>query len=142
MSTYATSKHTSKVVTLVKSMSFADIFRSLGLETVVSPKSATMSYILRYVRSMSSTRGAEIESVHRLMEDSVEALEFRVKEEIDGITGIPLKELELKSGMLVACIVRGEEIIIPSGDDMILSSDNVIIVTAKAQIKGIKEILK
>ena len=142
LSMFAESKSSGKVVTLIRAMSYIDLFRSIGLESIVSPKSATMSYILRYVRSMNNTRGADIESVHKLMEDKAEALEFLVKENIDGITEIPLKELKLRSGLLIACIVHQDQIIIPSGDDLISRGDTVIVVTAQAQIKGIKDILK
>ena len=142
LSMFAESKSSGKVVTLIRAMSYIDLFRSIGLESIVSPKSATMSYILRYVRSMNNMRGADIESVHKLMEDKAEALEFLVKENIDGITGIPLKELKLRSGLLIACIVHQDQIIIPSGDDLISRGDTVIVVTAQAQIKGIKDILK
>lgn len=142
ISMFAKSKQASKVVTLVNTMSYIDLFRSVGLDSIVSPKSATMSNILRYVRSFSSTRGAEIESVHKLMGDRVEALEFRVKEDVEGITNVPLKDLELRPGMLIACIVHKDEIVIPTGDDVVYNGDTVIVVTTEAQIKGIKEILK
>ena len=123
-------------------MSFIDLFKGVGLDSIVSPKSSTASYILRYVRSMANARGAEIESLHRLMDDRVEALEFIIKENIDGLTDIPLKELKLRQGVLIACIVHGDNVVIPSGNDAIHRGDTVIVVTTAAQIKGIGEILK
>ena len=91
---------------------------------------------------MSNVRGSEIESLHKLLEGKVEALEFRIKESIDDLTGIPLKDLQLQDGVLIACIVRKDKIIIPSGDDFIERDDTVITVTTETQIKGIKEILR
>ena len=123
-------------------MSFVDLFKGVGLDSIVSPKSSTASYILRYVRSLANAYGAEIESLHRLLDDKVEALEFIIKENIDGLTEIPLKELKLRSGVLVACIVRRDSVIIPSGNDIIRRGDNVIVITMAAQIKDIGEILK
>jgi trk system potassium uptake protein TrkA len=76
------------------------------------------------------------------MDERIEMLEFRVKKDIEGITEIPLKKLRQRPGILIACIVRNNQIIIPYGDDEIHSGDTVIIVTAQGQIKGIKDILR
>ena len=142
VSMYAKSQGTGKIITNISTMAYIDLFRGLGLDSIVSPKSSTVSHIIRFVRSMANVRGSEIESLHRLLEDKVEALEFRIKEDISGITSIPFKELKIRSGVLVACIFRNENMIIPSGDDFMLKGDTVIVVTTESQIKGIKEILK
>ena len=142
VSMYAKTQGADKIITMIRAMSFIDLFKGVGLDSIVSPKSSTASYILRYVRSMANARGAEIESLHRLMDDRVEALEFIIKENIDGLTDIPLKELKLRGGVLIACIVHGDNVVIPSGNDAIHRGDTVIVVTTAAQIKGIGEILK
>ena len=139
---YAKTKHVHKVVTLIGAMSYIELFREAGLESIVSPQAVTTVNILRYVRSMANVRGSEIESLHRLMEDHVEALEFLIKDDIDGFTDVPLKDMKLKSGVLLACIVHGDKVIIPNGNDMVQRGDTVIVVTTEGQIKGIKEILK
>ena len=96
----------------------------------------------RLIRAMANVRGSEIESLHRLLEDKVEALEFLIKEDIKDLTDLPFKDLKIRTGVLVACIERKEKIIIPTGDDCIEKGDTVIVVTTLPQIKGIKEILK
>jgi len=142
VSMYAKTKHVHKVVTLIGAMSYIDLFREAGLESIVSPQAVTTVNILRYVRSMANVRGSEIESLHRLMENHVEALEFLIKGDIEGFTNVSLKDMKLKSGVLLACIVHGDKVIIPSGNDMVQRGDTVIVVTTEGQIKGIKEILK
>ena len=121
---------------------YLELFKGLGLDSIVSPKFSTASYITKFVRGMSNVRGSEIESLHKLCDEKVEALEFLIKENINELTGVPLKELKLRSGVLIACIVRKDKIIIPTGDDFIERGDTVIIVTTATQIKGIKEILR
>ena len=79
---------------------------------------------------------------HRLLDDKVESLEFIIKDNIDGLTEIPLKELKLAQGVLIACIVRKDDVIIPSGGDVIRRGDTVIVITMADQIKDIGEILK
>ena len=142
VSMYAKRLNSNKIITMIKNTSYAELFKSLGLDSIVSPNSSTASHILRFVRSMAGTSGSEIESLYKLMDDKVEALEFRVKDDIDELTGVSLKSLKLKSGILIACIVRGDKVIIPSGLDVIEKGDTVIIVTTSGKIKEIKEILK
>lgn len=142
VSMYAKTRNTKKIITMIRTITYVEMFKGVGLDSIVSPKSSTADYILRYVRSMANVRGSEIESLHKLLNDRVEALEFLVKENIDGLTGIPLKKLSLRPNVLVACTVRNNTVLIPTGDDMLQIGDTVIIVTTENQIKGLKEILK
>lgn len=142
ISMYAKTQKTHKVITMISTISYIELFKGVGLDSIVSPKSSTASSILHYVRSMADAQGAEMESLHKLMDDKVEALEFIIKRDMEDFTGIPLKELKLRQGVLIACIVRDGRIIIPSGNDAIMCGDTVIIITTEGQIKGIKEILK
>lgn len=142
VSMYAGTKARGKIITKINAMSYIELFRGVGLQSIVSPQSSTATDIIRYVRSMANVREAtEIESLHRFMEDRVEALEFVIKKDIDGITGIPLKQLRPRAGVLIACIVRRDRVIIPSGDDEMQRGDAVIVVTTQGQMKGIKDIL-
>lgn len=140
-SLYAKAQGVPKVVTMVKHESYLDIFKSAGLDTIVSPKSSTVTNIVRYLRSMARARDAEIESLHRFMDDKVEALEFAVKEEIEGITCVPLRELSCRAGVLIACIVHRGETVIPNGNDMIMPGDTVIVVTAGGKLNRMKDIV-
>ncbi len=143
VSMYAKTQNVRKVVTMISSMPYIDFFRGVGLESIVSPKSSTTAFILRYVRGMANTRGdAEIESLHRLMDGQAEALEFVIKEDIAGLTDIPLKSLRSRRGVLIACIARKDEILFPAGDDTIRGGDTVIVISAGGKIKSIKDILE
>lgn len=144
VSLYAKNKGAKKIVTLISSMSYIDLFKDMGLDTIISPKTSTASYILRYVRSMSNAIGSDIESLYMIMEGKAEAIEFKVKENIENLTLVPLKELgpKLKKGVLIACIARDGKVIISTGNDFIAPGDTVIVVTTVTQINGIKEILK
>ncbi len=141
ISMYAKTQNVGKIVTMISRMSYMDFFKQAGLESIVSPKSSTASYILRYVRSMANTHGSAIEALHKLMDDKVEALEISVKDHVDGITDVPLKQLRPRSGVLVACIVRENNVIIPSGDDVISKGDRVITVSTQNRINGIEDIV-
>ena len=69
------------------------------------------------------------------------ALEFIVNDEIEDLTNIPLKSLKSRKDVLIACIVRKNEMIIPTGSDEIKLGDTVIVVSGSDLIKNIGDIL-
>ena len=81
-----------------------------------------------------------METLYQLVDDKIEALEFIIKSET-GYTGIPLKDLSLKSNNLIACIARKRQIIIPGGDDCLEVGDSVIVITMGKHIEDIEDIL-
>lgn len=142
ISMYAASRSREKVITLIQKMEFVDFFKGMGLSSIFSPKFTTSTDILRYVRTKSDAKGAEIESLHRIMGGRVEAVEFAVKEKLEGVTGIPLKELRPRPGVLIACIIHRDKIIIPSGDDAIEVGDSVIVLTSGEPMKPLKDMIR
>ena len=99
----------------------------------------TTELIVQYVRAMESASGAKIKTLHRLVDGAVEALEFSVPADAPFL-GIPLKDLKLKSGILVAVIVRHDRIIIPEGSSHIEEGDSVIIVSKGHAIMDVNDI--
>lgn len=142
ISLYAKTRGVPKIITKIDTISYIDFFHSAGLESIISPKSSTAAQILRYVRSRTGVHDSEIGSLHKLLDGSVEALEFTVKEEIPGLTGVPLRSLDARPAVLIACIVRKNAVIIPSGDDAVYKDDTVIIITKGGQMKSVGDILK
>ena len=142
VSLYAKTQGTKKIITLISAMQYIDLFKGMGLDGIVSPKYSTSNEILRYVRSLAVTKDIEIESLHKLMDDNFEALECVIKEPVEGITGIPLKNLKLRRDVLIASIIHKDKIIIPSGNDKMESGDTVILFTSDVEINAIKDILK
>lgn len=141
VSMYAKNLGVRKAITLIRTMSYVDFFKGVGLESIVSPRSSTATNILRYVRSMEHLRSAEIASLHRILADKIEALEFLIKEPIPGLTGVPIKQLGLRRDILLACILHHDKVVIPTGDDVISSGDTVVVVATGERIFGMKDIL-
>lgn len=138
---YAKTKGIGKIVAKVNEDSRAQMVEKLGITSIVSTKSATADAILGYVRArQNSYASANVETMYRLVEGKVEALEFIVKQETK-YTGVPLKDLQTKPNNLIACIGRKRKIIIPHGKDCILPGDSVIVVTKDRKIQDIKDIL-
>ncbi len=141
ISMYAMQLGVEKVITKIDRQNFADLASGVGLESVVSPKGITASNVLRYARGMHNSGDSEIETLHKIANNSTEAMEFIIREESE-VTNIELKDLKLKNGTLIACIIHGNQIIIPTGTDTIQVGDTVIVVTTNAHINNIKDILR
>jgi trk system potassium uptake protein TrkA len=139
MSLLAKNNGVNKVVTKVNRMNLMQLSETLNLDSVISPKSIMVDQILQYVRAKQNSTGNNITTLYRLVNDRLEAMEFVVREEKDYL-GVPLKKLKLRSGILIASIVRGNELIIPKGDDCILLNDSVVVVTTNRGFEDLKEI--
>ena len=139
ISLYAMQKGLPKVVTKCNRQNYAGIVRSLGLDSVVSPKFITASHILHRVRGMQNSQGSVMNSLHRIADGAAEAMEFTVGPNTRHL-GTPLKDLRLKSGVLLAVIVRGAEIIIPEGSSYLQEDDSVIIIARGGGILDLNDI--
>jgi len=128
-----------KVVTKVNRMSLIELSDTLSLDSIVSPKSITVNQILQYVRAKQNARGNNITTLYRLVNDRLEAIEFIIKDEKPYLN-TPLKKLKVKKGVLIASIVRGNELIIPKGDDCLKLNDSVIIVTTAKGLNDLSSI--
>ncbi len=141
LSLYAKTKTNGKVVTKIHRIAYDRVINSLDLGTTIYPKNITAEYIVRFVRAKKNSLGSQIETMHFILDNKAEALEFRIK---DGspISGISIDSLKLKDNLLIACINRGGKIIIPRGKDVIMPGDTVIVVTLKSGFKDVSDILK
>ena len=74
------------------------------------------------------------------MDGKAEALEFVVREKA-AYTDIPLKDLRLKKNILIAGILRDRKAIIPTGNDMILRGDRVVVIAGEHRLNALNEIL-
>ena len=140
VSMFAKTQKVPKIVTMISSLPYIDFFRGVGIESIVSPKSSTVGNILRFIRSQAASADSEIEALYRIMDGKIEALEFKVIEKIEGITDVPLRALKKRKDCLICCIVRGDGIIFPSGDDTIKKDDTVIVINQGGQMNSIKDI--
>ena len=141
VSFYASSMGVGKVIAKVNRDEMTYIADKLGLESLISAKQVSSDVLSRYARALENSLGSNMETLYRMMDSKAEALEFRVQGDSQ-ITGTPLKEMKLKSGILIAGIQRGRKAIIPAGDDEIHSGDRVIVMTAGHRINNLTDILE
>ena len=138
---FAVKQGVPKVIVKNNRVAYADIISGMGLESIVSPKSITCATILRYVRARVNSEGTKVERLYRLMNDRVEALEF-IARAGDSYIGVPLKNLNIRKGALVAVIVHQGKVIVPFGDDHIEEGDRVVIIVCENGIGDLNEVIR
>lgn len=101
---------------------------ALSLGSIVRPKELCCNTIVRYVRAIQNQTGAAV-SVHSIADGQIEAVEFHVDEGAKNC-GIPLKNIRLRSNVLVVSIAHGAETEIPSGDSVFHQGDTLVVVSS------------
>ena len=139
ISLYAMQQGIPKVVAKANRQNYAGIARAIGLESVISPKAITAAQILHRVRGMQNSQGSVMNSLHRIADGAAEAMEFTVRSTTRYLN-VPLKDLRLKSGILIAVIMRGRDIIIPEGSSSIQEGDSVILISRGRLILDLNDI--
>ncbi len=130
-----------KLITKVHRVNYGEIIGSLDIGSIIYPKNITAERIVQFVRGMSASKDSNIEALYKLNDERAEALEFIVRSG-SPVIGVPLSQLNLKKGILIACINHYGEIITPSGESVIRDRDSVIVVTTRTGLDDINDILE
>ncbi len=143
MSMFASSEGVPKVITKIDQESYLGMLQKSGIYSTVSTKTSTAEQIIRFVRLIESNEknaGNSVKRVFHIVDDKAEILEFEATSSFTHFN-IPLRDLELRRHLLIAGIIRNDVLITPSGQDVILPDDNVIVVTLDEGLTSLKDIL-
>ena len=138
ISLYAMQQGMHKVVTKCNRQNYTGIARAVGLDSVISPKLITAAQILQLVRGMQNSQGSVMNTLYRIADGKTEAMEFTVGPSTRHLN-VPLRDLHLHKGILIAVIMRDGEII-PEGSSCIQEGDSVIIISRDRPIQDLNDI--
>lgn len=141
LSIFASMQNVPKTVVKINRDELAVMAKKMGLESIVSPKEITSNILVQYARALENSSGSAVETLYKLFDGKAEALEFKVAAE-SRLTGVPLKDIRLKPNILIGGIMRGRRTIIPSGSDIIMPGDRVIVLSSNNRLNDILDILK
>ncbi len=131
----------STIISKINRSDLASSAEKMGLECIVSPQQTVSNVVSRYVRALHNSVGSNVETLYKLMDGKTEVLEFKVSEDFK-YTGISLRELSLKSNILISGIIRNRKPIIPTGNDVILSGDRVIVLATGHFLSDLADIIQ
>lgn len=130
-----------KVITKVDRQIFTELVEGLNLDSIIHLHHITTEHILQLVRAKQNAMGNNVETLYRLFDGKVEAAEFNISQNAQGI-GVPLREMNIKENMVICGIIRGKQFILPDGNTAIQSGDRVIVVAGQQKLNDFKDILK
>ena len=130
-----------KTIAKINRTSFNEVVRSLDIGSVIYPKFITASQILQHVRAKKNNIGSNVETLYKIIDNKVEALEFHVSEESD-IVNTSLEELLLHKNVIIGSINRNGNVFIPRGKDMLQVGDSVVVVTTIQGLSDLDDIIK
>ena len=141
ISVFASSQNVPKVITKVNRKELGAMATKLGLDSVISPKNIVADEVLSYVRAVRNSLGSNVETLYKIMDNKAEAVEFNVQQDFK-FAGVSIKDMKFKDNILIAGILRGRRAIIPSGDDIFLPDDKVIVIAAGKQLNDLSDIFE
>ena len=113
----------------------------MGLDCVISPRLIVSDVLVRYARALENSVGSGVETLYKIMDEKAEALEFHVRPDFRHVN-VPLKNMALKPNVLLAGILRGRKAIIPSGDDVLMPGDSVVVLTTGHRFGDLSDIMR
>jgi trk system potassium uptake protein TrkA len=141
LSLFVMKKVRKKVVTKLNHVDFGEILDSLQLDSVINPKELTAQKIVQYVRAAGNSMESNVETLYRLLNGRVEAMEFVIDKD-SLIIHQKLSDMKIKKNVIIAGILRNGKLIIPGGQDEFMVGDTVIVVTTHIGFHDIYNILQ
>lgn len=141
VSMFANKRDVRKTITQVKNDELYGMLDELGIDNTVSPRKIVASRISSYIRALANKRGSNVLTLYQLVNNRVEALEFAARKQ-EAFLGKPLRELQIRKGCLIGCIIRKTEVIIPNGDSCIRLGDNVVVVTTHKSFDDLADVFE
>ena len=108
------------VISKVSHQSYKDLIEKMGVDMALNPLDIVASTILRYIQ------GSKKIIASLLIQGQAEIMEIIASDEMK-LANVPLKDVNLPDGVLIAAIHRGQQVIIPNGETKILEDDKVTI---------------
>ena len=121
------------VVVHLSTTSYLPIARRIGIDTAISKNLVTVEAIMRAIRS---TPDRDISRFEDLGMESVELM----AEEGSPITGKVLKETSLPKGIILAAVMRGASIEIPTGETQLAAGDRALVFVLSEQLEKVEKL--
>lgn len=131
----ASQKNVEDVVAKVSRKSYADLIEKMGISMALNPLDMTATGILRFIQG-----GSKV-IFSKMIQGQAEFIEIEADRNMK-VIGVPIEDLDLPEGILVAAIHRGEEAIIPRGQTVIEVGDRVIFISLLSQIPKLEKFLQ
>ena len=121
------------VLAVVHQPDFASLVSKLDIDHAVTPRACIANRVLKLVNQ------EHVSSLVVLEEGQVEVVEISVNGSTN-VLGKRLQDIRFPKHCLVACILRGEHVIVPTGEDEIHAGDSVVVIASGNSLDGIQKL--
>ena len=92
------------------------------------------------MRATENAQDSSLNTLYKIVDNKAEVIEFTVTRDFAGID-VALKDLRTKNNLIIAGIIRDNNVIYPDGMSRLLENDRVIIVTTNQATGELNDIL-
>ena len=143
-SMYAWSRGIPSIITRVDKPEHVKLLYNVNIDITVSPAASTARKALRFLKNAEAVEaGGKIGKYYLLADSKAEIMEIPATDDFRCL-GIELKDraFKLKKDVLITAVIRGGELIIPSGTTCIKPGDRVIVTSSRKNgIRSLNDIL-
>jgi len=142
-SMFAWSQNVPSIITRADVPGHVKLLHRVNMDITVSPSEISVMKLIRFIRNYEvGDAENDIGKFYTIADGKAEVMEFRADKEFKKLNAeFKNADFKLKKDILIAAIIRGEELIIPSGNSVIRENDRVIVATSKNnKIKKLNDI--
>ncbi len=123
------------VISKISRPGYAELVEQMGIDMALNPLDITAGTILRYMQGNKRV----ISSL--LIQGQAEIMEIIAQSGMS-LIGMPLKDMKLPDGVIIAAIHRGSQVIIPDGQTRIQEDDRVTIFCLLSDLGELEKLLR
>lgn len=141
-SIFAKSINVPTVITKVNHINLDGVVEMSGIDRIITPHKIATNQIVNYIMALVNSNNSSCETIYKFDNEKFEILEFNVKNGFKFLN-TKIKDMKIKDGILIVAILRGKNIIFPTGDDHIEENDTIVIaVDENDEIKELSGIME
>jgi len=125
VSMYGASQNVEKVITKINRIESPELLNGLNVGSIVSSTHICSAIVAQYARAMRKKSGSAL-TVHPIAGGQVEAVEFVVEDDAR-YAGQPLKNIPIRSDVLICCIMHKGNTVIADGESIYERGDTVVV---------------
>ncbi|MFZ1705497.1 MAG: Trk system potassium transporter TrkA [Saprospiraceae bacterium] len=124
-----------RTIALVDNVEYIHISQHIGVDTIINKKLIAANYMFRFVRK------GKIEAIASLHGVNAEVIEYIIQKE-NQITKNKLRELKFPENAIIGGVIRGNQILVPSGDFALQLHDKVIVLALPDALKKVEDLFR
>ena len=122
-------------ICLINDPTLIPLMVPLGIDAYINPRATTVSSILRHVRH------GRVRGVYSIGDAEAEVIEAQVLS-TSSIAGQKIKDVSFPEGVLVGGVLKGTEVVKPTGETRIEEGDVVTIFAMAADVPEVERLLQ